>query len=361
MAFICTLSITDSFGVTLHFSVFMPKVVNDPSVTQFDIFGKGVGSQLFMINLISMGVSDTTKNLRLRYMVDYYAPASIGNIPAKQKLYEGLSNVFFMPPDTMFKISSTQFLKKGNPQIPVSLSQDIYELPDGELKKKIYATQKMPDGVIRYTMILEQNGGIISRDNSDHTIINSSYINLIYPGKEISGTLETLTDQHPQFSWTSDLWVLNNEKVFELRVYEARTGESFTQAMNREPILKKLLSGTTFRYPNTGRQLELGHSYYWEVIGRSPLQPAKVIKSSPFGFRMLKTVNPLVQQVIEILRNHPAEYSASLIKRILDYDSDVTIKLRSNQGVETISVDRLQKVVDSLKDNSYSSISTTVY
>jgi hypothetical protein len=348
----CTFLVQITLAVTMDFIVHVPKVVTDGSVTQFDVFGEGVGAQIF--TLILRNPADTiVNNLYLNYKVDYCPPQS-GLI----KLYEGESNVFSMDVREVIYLSSTRFLDKGADK--ASLITDVYELPDGELKDKLYASQKMPDGIVRYTMRL-QGDGIDIKKYSDHTIINASTITLISPGASPSGPVISIIDPHPVFTWTSDLVSSINQDLFEIRVYEARSGESYTEAMSRRPVVQERTSTFSFRYPYTGHQLQSGFTYYWEVIGFPASQLSEELKSDPFCFKMIKTVNPKVQEVINILKQYPQEYTSDVLNKILSYDSDVILKISGGGSTKAISTQELWELIGKFISGEHSVLSTTVY
>lgn len=355
----CILLIQITFAVTMDFIVYVPKIVTDGTVTQFDIFGEGVGAQIFSI-ILNNTSQDTAKGLTLTYYVDYYPPNS-----SKTPLYKGVSNTFHIlhsprPDSTYHNISSGDFLKKNNPKVKASLTRDEYELPDGELKDKIHASQKMPDGIVRYTMHLKGNGVNIVK-YSDHTIINASSITLISPGTEPSSPVITITDAYPVFTWASDLVSSINQDPFEIRVYEARSGESYTEAMSRRPVMQERTSSFSFKYPYTGHQLQSGFSYYWEVVGFPNNQQTEELKSSPFGFRLIKAVNPKVLDVVNILKMYPQEYTVEVLNKIAAYDSDVTIRISGEGKTEEISTYELRELIGKFITGDNEVTSTTVY
>lgn len=353
-ALACLFFIQICFAVTMDFIVYVPKVVTDGTVTQFDVFGEGIGAQIFSV--ILHNTSDSTENnLSLNYKVDYYPPQS-----TVTKIYEGESNYFSMSIGEYINLSSTVFLNKN--QHKASLTMDIYELPDGELKDKLYASQKMPDGIIRYTMTLKKNGVIIPLPKySDHTIVNSSSITLISPGAEPSALVITIIDPHPVFTWTSDLVSSINRDLFEIRVYEARSGEPYTEAMSRRPVVQERTNSFTFRYPYTGHQLQSGFTYYWEVIGFPTNQMTEELKSTPFCFKLTKTVNPKVLEVVNILKMYPQEYSIQVLNKIAAFDTDVTIRITGEGKTETINTHELRELIRKFISGEHSVLSTSVH
>lgn len=154
--------VKDAFALDLQFIVTMPSVITEGTLVQFDVFGTGTGAQVFLVIVDNSADSKSYTGLTLRYKVDYYQQGGGSWKP----LYEGLSNIFSIQAHKSIPpISSKDFLKKNNPAVPVSLKITIFELSDTDpLKKQFLDTQKIPDGKIRYTMILQ--GGTVNVEKS---------------------------------------------------------------------------------------------------------------------------------------------------------------------------------------------------
>jgi hypothetical protein len=337
----------------MQFIVTMPSVITNGTISQFDVFGTGVGSQVFMVIINNANDLDTHTNLTLRYRVEYF----MQGVSSPILLYEGLSNRFTIAPNEYVPaISSTDFLKKNNPLVKVSLKTTIFELPNSDpLKKKFLDAQTIPDGKIRYTMILEQNGVMQSNGISDHIIINTTKVELVTPGSYPSGAIMTLYDPRPLFIWNSDLppYIYGADDVFELRIYKAQSGESFAGAMSRIPVIKTRTKILQYKLPDAGYQFIPGSVYYWEVIGFVKGMTTSEIRSSPFCFKMSKPVNVKMQEIINTLR---LTYGEDILEKIYDYDSDVTLKIDG----QVIEIGELKALVQKILSGEYAIQFTTV-
>jgi hypothetical protein len=261
-----------------------------------------------------------------------------------------------LPNEYVPPISSTDFFKKNNPAVKVSLVTTVFELPDTDpLKKQFFNTQTIPDGKVRYTMTLEKNGVVQQTETKDVTVINSTKVELVSPGSSPSGTIITVFDPHPVFLWTSDLppYVYGPADVFEIRIYKAQSGESFAQAMSRIPVIRTGVKELQYKEPDAGYQFIPGATFYWEVIGFVKGITTTEVKSSPFSFKMSKPLNPNVQEVVNTLK---LVYGEEILEKIYEYDSDVSLKIDG----QTIDVNELKDLVQRILSGEYSIQSTTV-
>ena len=338
--------VKDAFALDLQFIVTMPSVITEGTLVQFDVFGTGTGAQVFLVIVDNSADSKSYTGLTLRYKVDYYQQGGGSWKP----LYEGLSNIFSIQAHKSIPpISSKDFLKKNNPAVPVSLKITIFELSDTDpLKKQFLDTQKIPDGKIRYTMIL-QGGTVNVEKSSEHLVINTSKVELVTPGSSPSDLLTTIFDPNPVFIWNSDLPpnVYGSDDVFEIRVYKASSGESAAQAMSKVPVVREGTTILQYKLPDQGYRLIPGATYYWEVIGFIKGISTSEIKGSPLGFKMSKPVNPKVQEVINII--NPV-YDEATLEKIYDYDSDVIIKIDGHEK----DVNELRELVQKILLEEYS-------
>ena len=76
---------------------------------------------------------------------------------------------------------------------------------------------------------------------------------------------------------------------------------------------------------------------------------------------MTKTINPLVQEVINILKQYPKEYSDEVINKILSYDSDVQIRVSGEGSTKTINTQELRELIGKFINGENKVLSTTVY
>ncbi len=340
-------------ALSMQFMVTMPPVITNGTVSAFDIFGNGSGAQIFIILLDNRGDHDFHRGLALRYRVDYLPQD--GSPP--KKLYEGLSYPFVMGPfEQVPPISSKEFLIKNNKSVKVALSRTLFEMADSDpLKKQFLDTQKIPDGIVRYTMILEQNFSVLFQQSSDHTVINTSRVDLIAPGSTPSGMMPVIYNMYPLFVWTSDLPpnIYGNDDVFTLRLYKAKSGESAALALSRIPVFSRGTKTPQYQLTKQDYRLIPGATYYWEVSGFVKGVTISEIKSSPFGFKVAKSVNTEFWDIINTLR---LIYGEDILEKVYDYDSQVTLKIDGS----TITIEELREMVQKVQSETFSILSTTV-
>lgn len=352
-AFILTFFISKAvLALDMHFIVTMPSVITGGTITQFDVFGSGVGAQIFTLMLDNIKDNTTYTGLTLRYRVHYYQQSGGG----RKLLYEGLSNQFTMLPNEYVPpISSKDFFKKNNPAVKVSIRITVFELSDSDpLKKQFLDTQKIPDGKIRYTMILRSSTVNIEK-SSEHIVINTSKVELVTPGASATDLIQTIFNPNPVFIWNSDLPpnIYGSDDVFEIRIYKANSGESPAQALSRVPVVKAGAKILQYKLPDQGYRLIPGATYYWEVVGFIKGISTSEIKSSPFGFKMTKPVNPKVQEVINTIK---PIFDESILEKIYEYDSDVIIKIDGHEK----DVNELRELVQKILTEENSIQYTTV-
>lgn len=356
LAMIVFIYANDSQALSMQFINTMPQIITKNTVSQFDIFGNGIGTTVFVIILNNDAGNDTLHNLQLRYTVDFH-PKNGGT---QKKIYEGISNRFTMAsPENVPPITSKQFLIKNNPAVKISLRTTLHELSNTDpLKKQFLDTQRIPDGKIVYSMALE--GAAISNpvQTSEHIIINTSTVDLVTPGSAPEDFTIDIFNQHPVFTWTSDIppYIYGPDDVFEIRIYQAKAGESASEALSRKPSLKAGVKSWQFQYPDNKHKLEVGVYYYWEVIGFIRSTSVSEIKSSPYKFRMAKPANTKVQQVIAILKQYPDEYTNEILDLIEEYDSDVILKIDGRNS----SVNELGALVQKYIKGTHEVLSTNI-
>jgi hypothetical protein len=354
ITFLSVLSMSlSASALSMQFIVTMPPVITKGSVAEFDVFGAGAGAQVFILILNNSDDLKHYQGLTLRYIVEYL-PGSGGG---KKRLYEGISYPFTMTPrEQVPPISSKDFLKKNNYTVKVSLSKTLFELSDTDpLKIQFLNTQKIPDGKVRYTMKLEHGLKDLDTKTSVHSIINSSSVELISPGAAASESPPTEFNTNPLFLWTSDLPpnIYGNDDVYTIRIYKARSGESVAQAMSGIPVVEAGTKTNQYQVPKQQYRFLPGAVYYWEVVGYVKGLTTSEIKSSPFGFRMAKPVNPAFWEVITILKQ---VYGEDVLEKVYNYDAAVTIK----RDGEVIDVGELRELVREIQADKYSIQSTQV-
>jgi hypothetical protein len=340
----------------MQFVVIMPSVVTQSTVTQFDIFGTGIGAPVFIVSLSNIGDTNIYNDLYLIYQVDYIPKEGING--EEKIIYKGKSRSFSLDSNEYVSpISSKEFLKFENYSVKTSIRTTLTTIDDSDpLKVKFINTQRIPDGRVRYTMTLLRSNDAVDQQSKELLILNSSKVELVSPGVAPSGFVPDVYESNPIFTWTSDIPpnIYENSDVFEIRIYRAFKGEEAAQVMNRLPVVKEGVKTYTFRYPTGGPQLIPGATYYWEVIGFLKSHTTTKIRSTPYVFKMSRTANPNVLEVINILKQYPSEYTKEIIEEISEYDSDVIIKINN----KTNGIEELRTLINEFKSQKHSVIST---
>jgi hypothetical protein len=204
-------------------------------------------------------------------------------------------------------------------------------------------------------MILEQNFSVLFQQSSEHTVINTSRVDLIAPGSTPSGTTPVIYNMYPLFVWTSDLPpnIYGNDNVFTLRLYKAKSGESAAEALGRIPVFSTGTKTPQYQFTKQDYRLIPGATYYWEVSGFVKGISTSEIKSSPFGFKAAKSVNTEFWEIINTLK---LVYGEDILEKVYDYDSQATLKIDGS----TITIGELRELVQKIQSTTFSILSTTV-
>ncbi|MBN1756706.1 MAG: hypothetical protein JW863_00215 [Chitinispirillaceae bacterium] len=297
-------------SLDLQYIPVLPPVITNPSLSQIDLFGEGVGTPMYILNLNNVGDTATYRRCVIRYSA--VLEFSDNGTQRRQTIYEGLTAEFTVFPNENINISSTEFMKPNNSSVRTSLKYMAYQLDDMALKERMLSSMMIPDGTLTFSLELfpavDQND---DNNSFSHMIMNPSTIDLIAPGADADLPAEEVITRRPFFSWVSQLHpgIYNNEDVFELRIYEARPGVSSAEAIARPPYFSQRVNAFNLRYPADARALTPGYTYYWEVIGILRGAFTSEIRSNIFAFRIAPLVdstavyNPRnIDEVLEILR-----------------------------------------------------------
>ncbi|MBD3421931.1 MAG: hypothetical protein GF398_17610 [Chitinivibrionales bacterium] len=335
-----------SAALTIDLIPVLPAVMTNAHVSQFDLFGTGIGPLMFMVHINNFGDTATYTSLRVRYIVHY--ESKVAQTGGRQLIYEGITYPFDVKPGENFIIRSNDFLKDDNFNVRASITSTIYELDDYDLKKRIATSQNMPDGTIYFKLQLESNNATINSDNSDHVIINATYVELITPGSETGSEISIVNQQNPVFIWNSDLFPLdvNLGDIFEISIYEGDDGEQVGDITSRPPIRQALVATNQYQYPVTGAQLEKGKVYVWEVAAKIKGSSLSNLKSPLYRFKRYKPANPYVNQIIQTLRQ---VYPEEVLQPLYGYDDDAEIII---DGKRT-SLAELQQIVARINAGTY--------
>ena len=170
------------YALSMQFVVIMPSVVTQSTVTQFDIFGTGIGAHVFIVTLSNIGDTHVYDDLYLVYQVDYIPKDGVNK--EEKIIYKGKSRSFSMDPDEHVPpISSTEFLKFENYSVKTSIRTTETAINDNDpLKIKFIDTQRIPDGRVRYTMTLLNSNNVVDQQSKELLILNSSKVDLVAPG-----------------------------------------------------------------------------------------------------------------------------------------------------------------------------------
>ena len=322
-AFVLTL-VSFIFSLDLKYIPSLPTVITDASLGQYDLFGTGFGALMFIIHLDNADDPNTYDHLQIHYTATL--TYSDNGAERSQVVYEGLSNDFTINPHETVIVPSTEFLKDNNTAVRASLVSTIRELDDPALKEQILTSQHIPDGTLSFSIQLLQNGTPFAQVEYPHKVINSTTIELIAPGNPVGQQPVDLYNPRPLFVWNSQLYpgIYGTDDVFEMRIYEARPGETYTDALGRLPVFTSRENAFQRQYPVDGRQLIPGYTYYWQVIGFVKGTSTTEIRSEVYGFRLLPGTDPKVLEVLAILQ---IILDNTILDQVDGYVSGVTVRI----------------------------------
>jgi len=354
MIMLLLLLVSVAFPLEIKFIPILSPVITNPSLNEIDLFGKGFGPPIFIVNLNNAGDTVRYEHMHIRYSVTI--EFSDNGTDRTQRLYEGLTDEFTVEPNEVINVSSTTFLNSTNPGGRLTLRYMEYELDDVELKDQLTASKRLPDGVLTFSLELFPTVDPVTDDNSfSFKVLNTTSIDLIAPGNEISTTPSQLLTPRPLFCWTSQLYpgIYTSDDAFELKVFEARPGVSAAEAITQPPILTRRLSASTFQYPADEHQLVPGYSYYWQVTGFIKGAVTSEIHSEVFGFTIVSLTDSTasmaphsIDEILELLRPIIGD---EMVEELSDYMSrDIRIDNRQ------VSKDDLAEVVRKIITGTYS-------
>ncbi len=309
-------------ALTVDYTSLIPATITDPNIGYFDLFGDGSGSTMFILTIDNRGDPATYADLRIRYEVELHYFEN--GVRTMRTVYEGLSNAFTMYPGEMLVETSNQFLTRDNAAVRVSLHQTLHELDDMTLKNKLYASQRLPDGTLRFRFVLERGGVEIERDEIAHTVVNVQSVNLVAPGAPGADPLAAIFTARPVFVWTSELFpgAYGGQPAFEVRLYRAWSGESQGQALSRPPVFSREVDAFQLAYPDDAPPLVSGAVYYWRVAAVIKGAVQSEIVSPAFRFSFRDWVN---QNVLDVLALLGLVVDDGVLRQVDGYDRDVEI------------------------------------
>jgi hypothetical protein len=315
----------------LQFTVSVPSVITHITPADFDIVNSGKIYPVFTLAVSNLGNPDSARNCRLRYTIHLrLSPVSATGV--SERIYEARSNRFSLSPGEMATVTSVDYFN-ATPGAKMYHSTTDFELSDSELRQRFIETQRVPDGQIIQEMVLytdDGGGRVIDRSGPVyHTILNATTIMLLSPGSDAFNDLPIISDPNPLFTWTSDLppHIYGQSPVYELSIYEARSGQSGIEAVNTTPILSLTTSEPVIRFPRTTRRLISGKHYFWRVKGYLKGFTASALTSNVYGFIFEESINPEVLEALRILRLICSE---SDLKPVESYRKDVSIHIKSD-------------------------------
>ena len=337
-----------AFSIDLQYIPVLPPIITNPSLSQIDLFGEGIGAPIFILSLNNAGDTGTYTSLRIRYTATL--EFSDNGTQRRQLLYEGLTGEFTVSANEVIKISSTEFLKGNNSSVRTSLKYMEYELDDPVLKDRLISSALAPDGILTFALELYPPFDQDREDNSfSHRIMNTTSIDPVAPGNELGQPPAELYSQRPQFTWVSQLYpgIYNGDDVFELRIYEARPGVSSSEALARTPFFTRRINAYNFQYPADAHQLVPGYTYYWQVTGFLRGAFTSELRSDVYAFTMVPLIdstavfNPRrIDEVLEILRpligDAMVEQFADYISGEIRIDNDPVSKAKLSEIVRRI-------------------------
>jgi hypothetical protein len=181
----------------------------------------------------------------------------------------------------------TKVLRYGSPELQMAPGYPTYAkgyehfaartggLPPGDYTFRVWLLPDFGEGMVRFRSMPAGPPRLVSPKN----------------GAELQ--------QEPLFTWMPPRPKPSGPVSYRLKLVEVLPGQSVEEALKANPewFQKKGIRGTSFRYPVSGRRIEKGRKYAWQVTAEaSGIQPLVSEKwgFSRFGLRPgLVLLNPL--------------------------------------------------------------------
>lgn len=368
---LCTISLghARSTDLTLEVLPLIPTTITNAQLAHYDISGTGSGPTLFKILLHNSGTKKE-EQLAIVYTISVQSTIiSNGN----QVLYKGISSPFSLNAGESISLLSNSFLQEDG----IGIHQDITleEMENTVLENQVIDAGKIPTGelIMQFELVRRSGTGshqydIIQKvDPLEVEIHNVSQLDLVSPGTSTEeNTVLEITTPLPRFIWNSDLLTniyddcaLCLEKdLFEVLLYEKKAGQTIQEALSSPPLITGRTKEPFFYYPITGKQLEKGHTYLWQV--RAFLKGVKnsYLLSDTFIFRYAEIGDPQVEEIrqllLTILANSPSSDTFLELSHEYGHQIEVTI------DGKIITIHELKALAKEFTQGDHAIISTEI-
>lgn len=348
----------------------IPSTITNVQLAHYDIQGSGTGPTLFKIVLNNSG-NTTEENLAIVYSISVNSIILSGG---NQRLYKGLSSSFSLNGGEMLSILSNSFLQESGPGVHQETT--LEEMENTVLENQIIDAGKIPNGklTLEFALVRKTGPGSLQYETLstiepiEVEILNVSQLDLASPGTSAyeDGTILEITTPLPRFVWFSDLLTnmydncaLCLEKdMYEIAVYEKRAGQSVQDALSHAPIMTGRTKEPHFYYPISGKQLQKGKTYLWQVKAFLKGVKNSYLLSDTYVFRYAAIRDPEIEQIRQAI--------LIILGNSLSADEFLELSYEFNHKIEVLvdgkvlTIKELQKLVQEFTQGNKSVISTEI-
>jgi hypothetical protein len=202
----------------------------------------------------------------------------------------------------------------------------------------------MPDGSYFFSVqafepghLGEEHRALSNIETLTINVNSPTPISLITPGNSLDMGPAEIEDSNPSFVWVSNL------SEYALRIYRTELiGMSKAEIVAREPYFEeKDITGTSYFYPASAPELEVGETYAWQVT--APLRTADgtnaFLESELYLFTVdgETAISPQAMQLYNFIKQLDAEDT----QQILDL-------LQSGYNPQKISINGEERAISEL-------------
>lgn len=376
LLFLCTLIFTvfwtEARGSNLNLEVvpLIPSTITNVQLAHYDISGTGSGPTLFKM-IVSNSGDTIEEDLALVYSVSINSIILSGG---NQRVYKGISSIFSLQGGEIRSLLSNTFLQEDGAGIHQETT--LEEMENTVLENQIIDAGKIPTGklTMEFELVRKTGSGahqyetLLTAAPIEIEIHNVSQLDLVSPGTRAdeSGTVLEITTPLPRFVWYSDLLTniyddcaLCLEKdLFEINIFEKRAGQSVQEALSAAPIVTGRTKEPHFYYPLSGKQLQKGKTYLWQVKAFLKGVKNSYLLSDTFIFRYAAIRDPELEQIRQALLMILANSLAT--DEFLELSSEFNHKIEVSVDGKVLTLGELQALAQKFMQGQKLLISTEV-
>lgn len=256
-----------------------------------------------------------------------------------------------LEPYQILDLTNRDVLTSGNPYFSSNMEINDLFNNNKNFESLILKTSKLPDGEYHFQVAAYLANQQVIQDavNLTLNITSPTAISLLTPGVPYSEGYQNIFNQHPQFSWFSNL------ADFIIKVYEVPENLiSLSQLENTTPFFTNEVSSTTFNYPVDGPILLPDTVYAWRVLSGllTPLGSGQNIEKSDFFFFMITGEEDylvLKNTLITVLNSIDIENASEISNLLQNEGFNLTGGLRMNHS--NIGVGRAERLLNRILSN----------